>query len=171
MRREWAYKVSRLAFAAFAGAWAVAYGGSSLLGGRITAWTAGYACGGAWLVSFHVCPTGFVRLTYIAEHHSLYDGFFARASRDAVLPTFTLAKLVPCRDHSARATIYTMHLALPIIAFGLLTVACAGVELIRRYRRRRTGRCVACGYDLTGNESGVCSECGCVTSRQAHGVK
>ncbi len=26
--------------------------------------------------------------------------------------------------------------------------------------RRRLGLCTGCGYDLTGNESGVCSECG-----------
>ncbi len=29
-----------------------------------------------------------------------------------------------------------------------------------RRRRRKTGRCIHCGYDLTGNESGACSECG-----------
>ena len=27
-------------------------------------------------------------------------------------------------------------------------------------RRRRLGLCLKCGYDLTGNESGVCPECG-----------
>ena len=27
-------------------------------------------------------------------------------------------------------------------------------------RRRRSGECTNCGYDLTGNESGVCPECG-----------
>jgi hypothetical protein len=31
---------------------------------------------------------------------------------------------------------------------------------IRRYWRRRKGLCVKCGYDLTGNVSGVCPECG-----------
>jgi hypothetical protein len=31
---------------------------------------------------------------------------------------------------------------------------------MRRWRRRRRGLCVACGYDLTGNTSGACSECG-----------
>jgi hypothetical protein len=30
----------------------------------------------------------------------------------------------------------------------------------RRRRRRRRGVCVTCGYDLTGNVSGVCPECG-----------
>jgi 3-deoxy-D-manno-octulosonic-acid transferase len=31
---------------------------------------------------------------------------------------------------------------------------------MRWWRRRSTGRCVLCGYDLTGNVSGACSECG-----------
>jgi hypothetical protein len=30
----------------------------------------------------------------------------------------------------------------------------------RRYRRRRGGLCIRCGYNLTGNVSGVCPECG-----------
>jgi len=31
---------------------------------------------------------------------------------------------------------------------------------IRRSIRRRRGECLACAYDLTGNTSGVCPECG-----------
>lgn len=31
---------------------------------------------------------------------------------------------------------------------------------VRRWRRRKKGLCVKCGYDLTGNVSGVCPECG-----------
>ncbi len=31
---------------------------------------------------------------------------------------------------------------------------------IRRLRRRRHNLCVTCGYNLTGNVSGVCPECG-----------
>ncbi|HEX8910990.1 MAG TPA: hypothetical protein VF796_01425 [Humisphaera sp.] len=31
---------------------------------------------------------------------------------------------------------------------------------IHYVRRRLPGRCSGCGYDLTGNESGVCPECG-----------
>jgi len=30
----------------------------------------------------------------------------------------------------------------------------------RRYHRQQTNRCAKCGYDLTGNVSGVCPECG-----------
>ena len=31
---------------------------------------------------------------------------------------------------------------------------------MRRWRRRRRGRCIRCGYSLEGNVSGVCPECG-----------
>jgi len=34
-----------------------------------------------------------------------------------------------------------------------------------RRRRRSRGQCVACGYDLTGNLSGVCPECGTEAKR------
>jgi hypothetical protein len=30
----------------------------------------------------------------------------------------------------------------------------------RRFRRRRKGLCLKCGYNLTGNVSGICPECG-----------
>lgn len=31
---------------------------------------------------------------------------------------------------------------------------------LRRWRRRRRGLCIRCGYNLEGNVSGVCPECG-----------
>jgi len=34
---------------------------------------------------------------------------------------------------------------------------------VRRWRRQRKGLCRKCGYDLTGNVSGVCPECGTPT--------
>ena len=30
----------------------------------------------------------------------------------------------------------------------------------KRMERRRLGLCLGCGYDLTGNRSGICPECG-----------
>jgi hypothetical protein len=54
------------------------------------------------------------------------------------------------------------------VAFVILPAALAGLlgwDLIdrpnaRRRRRLRNGQCIRCGYDLTGNVSGVCPECG-----------
>lgn len=34
---------------------------------------------------------------------------------------------------------------------------------VRRWHRVRTRHCVSCGYCLTGNQSGVCPECGAAT--------
>lgn len=34
------------------------------------------------------------------------------------------------------------------------------VSKLRRRRRTRSNRCPACGYNLTGNTSGICPECG-----------
>ena len=48
--------------------------------------------------------------------------------------------------------------ALMIGALHLLYGAPRGETLLRG--RRAKGLCVACGYDLTGNVSGVCPECG-----------
>jgi hypothetical protein len=51
-----------------------------------------------------------------------------------------------------------------VVAYGL--VVCVSYDAYRRQRlraagrRRLQGRCVRCDYDLTGNVSGVCPECG-----------
>lgn len=50
-----------------------------------------------------------------------------------------------------------------IVVNSLLTwtVCCPmGLLFVRRRHRCRVGHCVKCGYNLTGNISGVCPECG-----------
>jgi hypothetical protein len=48
------------------------------------------------------------------------------------------------------------------LAVALVASAClpAARAVVRWGKRRRTGMCVRCGYDLTGNISGTCPECG-----------
>lgn len=48
----------------------------------------------------------------------------------------------------------TLFAVYPVIA-----VVCSCGPL-RRWRRRRAGHCITCDYDLSGNVSGVCPECG-----------
>jgi hypothetical protein len=48
------------------------------------------------------------------------------------------------------------------LLFAAYPIATFSRAPIRRWRRRRKGLCVECGYDLTGNVSGVCPECGAV---------
>ena len=57
--------------------------------------------------------------------------------------------------------------AIQNIHFGILTLLFAAYPTIafirgplRHRRRRKRGLCVKCGYDLTGNVTGVCSEYG-----------
>ena len=54
-------------------------------------------------------------------------------------------------------------LGVPHWFLTLLFAIGPGVWFIKWRKRRRlamAGKCPACGYDLTGNESGVCPECG-----------
>ena len=53
------------------------------------------------------------------------------------------------------------------LAVGLLSLPFwlpAALRDERRSKRRRKGLCLACGYNLTGNTSGVCPECGTPTT-------
>ncbi len=73
---------------------------------------------------------------------------FDFVSVDDVPPThwFQRAIVVP------RGSFFFLFAIYPTIAFirGPL----------RRWRRRRRGLCLKCGYNLEGNVSGVCPECG-----------
>ncbi len=53
----------------------------------------------------------------------------------------------------------SFYLALPL-HLGVLIILLPTAILWRRDRRRAKGQCHRCGYNLTGNTSGVCPECG-----------
>ena len=60
--------------------------------------------------------------------------------------------------------VWALRANVPLWCPFALFAACPTITFIRgplrRYRRRRRGLCLKCGYDLTGNVTGVCSECG-----------
>ena len=66
-------------------------------------------------------------------------------------------------EPAASAKVDQWQLGLPYwlaaVAFAVLPVRWLGVGA-HQWRRRRKGWCVPCGYDLSGNVSGVCPECG-----------
>jgi len=49
--------------------------------------------------------------------------------------------------------------AISVLAWGYIAGRVTGVIMARR-KRIVTGCCSVCGYNLTGNTSGVCPECG-----------
>lgn len=60
--------------------------------------------------------------------------------------------------------IYIASIRLPPLALSGLLATYPTIAFVRgpvrRRRRRRRGLCIRCGYNLTGNVSGVCPECG-----------
>ena len=58
-----------------------------------------------------------------------------------------------------RTSFVECPLILLTVFFAILPVKVV-VSADRETRRRRRGECGRCGYDLTGNTSGVCPECG-----------
>lgn len=60
------------------------------------------------------------------------------------------------------ATVVSLYVS-PWVLTGVTALVGLGLPLVtrrRKRRRRKRGLCVKCGYDLRGNESGVCPECG-----------
>lgn len=51
-------------------------------------------------------------------------------------------------------------LLIPFVLFAAYPTIALIRGPLRRWRRGRRGLCVNCAYDLTGNVTGVCSECG-----------
>lgn len=70
-----------------------------------------------------------------------------------------------------RAAYIKVHLCILVVAFATWPI----LELLRgpvlRWRRTRSGRCFECGYDLRGNQSGICPECGKATPTDCPLVK
>jgi hypothetical protein len=54
----------------------------------------------------------------------------------------------------------TVPLWIPLVVCGTYPTIAFIRGPLRRWRRRRKGLCLRCGYNLMGNVSGVCSECG-----------
>jgi hypothetical protein len=67
----------------------------------------------------------------------------------------------------ADATYYSAPLWLPACVFGGLAIPIVRRLIRRRTRFRDPTCCPSCSYNLTGNTSGVCPECGTAVAREA----
>lgn len=59
-------------------------------------------------------------------------------------------------EYDARGLFVTF----PIIAMSLIGLPFLGISHLVRKKRDKAGLCRNCDYNLTGNESGICPECG-----------
>jgi hypothetical protein len=121
-------------------------------------------------------PVVFSRLLYLQIPSLATALFFGIAigvispSRLGVMPlaasasVYGLGELIPMLFIAV--PLRTLPVWLPItsmVSGGLVSGVAAGTMLAwrrRRLRWRLAGRCDCCGYNLTGNVSGVCPECG-----------
>lgn len=85
---------------------------------------------------------------------------------------YPLASLPSYDDPRWQKEPYKM-VRVPYWPLGILLIVLV-TRLLRRnllvwglYRRARRGLCLRCGYNLTGNMSGVCPECGTAVSRES----
>lgn len=135
-----------------------------------------------WLLVFGGGQIQFVRLHEIIGNPALYPEYNyiltrrgqMNARKDAgwldghvefgydnsqVLPWFT-----PRVDTTSRVLRVNFPVWLPVLLLNLpgLPLLFIGRKAWRRHRRRRAGRCLACGYDLRGQLSNapLCPECG-----------
>ena len=78
---------------------------------------------------------------------------------------------IPKPGYPVAVNVRRFEVAIPLYGPLVLFSAYPTIAFIRgplrRYRRRRKGLCLRCGYDLTGNVTGVCSECGQATAASA----
>jgi hypothetical protein len=93
---------------------------------------------------------------YSAERPPLHDKID--------LPVLRLRAGPMTPDRSDLVPYYAVELTvsswLPAGLFGVWPAWALIRGPIRRRRRRTRGQCPGCGYDLTGNMSGLCPECG-----------
>ena len=82
--------------------------------------------------------------------HYWIDLYLRGEERSFALRPYTL-----CTYSNGSRTI-TIALYIPFLAIGIPTA----VFFIRNRRRFPPGHCAECGYNLTGNVSGMCPECG-----------
>ena len=108
------------------------------------------------------------RVGIINHRKRVHHGQFIRCGVGLPRPTTTRFAGVVYSTHRigwSRAATVNRFLRIPTwmppVVFGAFPlISLWGIPRRRRKLRRARGQCVTCGYDLTGNLSGVCPECG-----------
>jgi predicted RNA-binding Zn-ribbon protein involved in translation (DUF1610 family) len=111
------------------------------------------------------------RWTYdsITWQRRKFSYFGPPPQRPPLFPTHFAWRTRGQADDLWQGTWPVFHTVAPLWSFALVFMIGAGIwplVALRRVRRRRKGRCSQCGYDLTGNVSGRCPECGSTVARE-----
>ncbi len=88
----------------------------------------------------------------------LYSGPIRRLAGVLLLPGSIACRIIPVTDnpHSSAGLFW-----ITVLNAAIYGVVAAGVGwIVRRPRVLADNKCAQCSYDLTGNVSGVCPECG-----------
>lgn len=106
---------------------------------------------------------GYIKMGWSAGLTSLDPGVHAevgrmRAAGSPMFGRFNWRYL--CRAGRGDPGQYYVSAQLPYPALLLILLLLAARSVRAFWNRARPRVCVACGYDLTGNSSGVCPECG-----------
>ena len=97
----------------------------------------------------------------VQQHYDFAEASFGRSidSHDYSF-SFKRREVTMPGGNSLTLTSLTFPHWLLVSLLAMLPVSRFFVDRIRNWNRRRKGLCLACGYDLTGSTSTVCSECG-----------
>jgi hypothetical protein len=115
-------------------------------------WFAYYA-GKTWGIGLGGCGLMFGTGNYVGPEGFYLESVDSAPRFDAILPGIT---------RFPTAVRFDLPLWIPLIVLGFVTVV-----LFRRDRRIPPDHCQQCSYDLTGNEGGICPECGTAISEGA----
>jgi hypothetical protein len=117
------------------------------------------------LLSLLLCVATVVLWIYLSREATLRIGSLALWLYDGIDgPTEVIVGLP---DHPSYYTLHLLHILVVSIVVFSLTAMVSVLRWFRRARLIRSGGCSACGYDLTGNTSGVCPECGTAVAGKA----
>ncbi len=143
--------------------------GTGSIGGAYPLWSSGeWAVTGSRFTSLVWGPSRMVMVDRVEWLDASAIPFETRLSG----PGWLYSLSVVLNEHSglyARSSRVMVSFFIPTV-LAVLLAAYPTIAFIRgplrRWRRRRRGWCVKCGYDLTGNVTGVCPECGSEIGKQ-----
>ncbi len=118
------------------------------------------SCDGVLALFFHRCPQcgSYGKHVASCSHSDVFPS--ALPSPPLVVRRFAQFGWHVWQSPGSRTYVLSFPTWAPFVLFAAYPTIAFIRGPLRRHRRRRKGLCVACGYNLTGNVSGVCSECG-----------